>query len=421
MPSAHLDRAAEVAVTSRNQNNGQSCIAAKRFFVHRDVAEEFTRLFAAKIADLTVGDPMDEDTQVGPLATESGLEDVDRYVQDAVGKGATVLAGGKRADRPGWFRAHPCCPASRRRWTSTPRRSSARSPRCSSSTPSTRRSRSRTATPTAWAATCGARTTTSARSSSATSSPGYALASYTRTMNWAAATMTESFDRKPGAQPRVVEIRRRLDSTARCSNSRQTFVVSGRHAWHVDGPRRAGGRHSRSGGDLPARQVAQPARFPQGGRLPGANPRATWRWELGEMGRDGPEVKPARVHVVSITVNGKYRVDATINQETHAAADSHLGSPPGARRHELRARVHQRQLRRPRQRNQVSHRLAFASGLGRQLRRAERERRPQRVRRHVAGRARQSVRGSADRAGGGPAGVLRRARRAAEAGGRACT
>ena len=103
MPSAHLDRAAEVAVTSRNQNNGQSCIAAKRFFVHRDVAEEFTRLFAAKIADLTVGDPMDEDTQVGPLATESGLEDVEKYVQDAVGKGATVLAGGKRADRPGWF------------------------------------------------------------------------------------------------------------------------------------------------------------------------------------------------------------------------------------------------------------------------------------------------------------------------------
>ncbi|MGY1753583.1 NADP-dependent succinic semialdehyde dehydrogenase [Blastococcus sp. SYSU D01042] len=103
MPSAHLDRAAEVAVTSRNQNNGQSCIAAKRFFVHRDVAEEFTRLFAAKIADLTVGDPRDEGTQVGPLATESGLEDVEKYVQDAVGKGATVLVGGKRVDRPGWF------------------------------------------------------------------------------------------------------------------------------------------------------------------------------------------------------------------------------------------------------------------------------------------------------------------------------
>jgi succinate-semialdehyde dehydrogenase/glutarate-semialdehyde dehydrogenase len=103
MPSAHLDRAAEVAVTSRNQNNGQSCIAAKRFFVHRDVAEEFTRLFTEKIAALTVGDPRDEATQVGPLATESGLEDVERYVQDAVAKGATVLTGGKRVDRPGWF------------------------------------------------------------------------------------------------------------------------------------------------------------------------------------------------------------------------------------------------------------------------------------------------------------------------------
>jgi succinate-semialdehyde dehydrogenase/glutarate-semialdehyde dehydrogenase len=103
MPSANLEKAAEVGVTARNQNNGQSCIAAKRFFVHRDVAEEFTRLFAEKIAALTVGDPMDPDTQVGPLATESGRDDVERYVQDAVEKGATVLAGGRRVDRPGWF------------------------------------------------------------------------------------------------------------------------------------------------------------------------------------------------------------------------------------------------------------------------------------------------------------------------------
>jgi succinate-semialdehyde dehydrogenase/glutarate-semialdehyde dehydrogenase len=103
MPSADLDRAAEVAVTARCQNNGQSCIAAKRFFVHADVAEEFTRLFAEKMAALTVGDPMDEGTQVGPLATESGVEDVEGYVQDAVEKGATVVVGGKRVDRPGWF------------------------------------------------------------------------------------------------------------------------------------------------------------------------------------------------------------------------------------------------------------------------------------------------------------------------------
>src|SRR6476646_5463240 len=59
MPSAHLEKAAEVAVTSRCQNNGQSCISAKRFFVHADVAQEFTRLFAEKLAALTVGDPMD--------------------------------------------------------------------------------------------------------------------------------------------------------------------------------------------------------------------------------------------------------------------------------------------------------------------------------------------------------------------------
>jgi succinate-semialdehyde dehydrogenase/glutarate-semialdehyde dehydrogenase len=105
MPSADLATAAGVAVTSRNQNNGQSCIAAKRFFVHADVAEEFTRLFAEKIGALTVGDPMDPDTQVGPLATESGRDDVEAYVSDAVEKGATVVVGGTRPDRPGWFYA----------------------------------------------------------------------------------------------------------------------------------------------------------------------------------------------------------------------------------------------------------------------------------------------------------------------------
>jgi len=103
MPSADLDTAAEVAVTARCQNNGQSCIAAKRFFVHRDVAEEFTRLFAEKLAALKVGDPMAEDTKVGPLATESGRDDVEEYVADAVGKGATVVVGGERPDGPGWF------------------------------------------------------------------------------------------------------------------------------------------------------------------------------------------------------------------------------------------------------------------------------------------------------------------------------
>jgi len=103
MPSADLDRAAEVGVTARCQNNGQSCIAAKRFFVHRDVADEFTRLFAEKVAALKVGDPMADDTKVGPLATESGRDDVEQYVEDAVSKGATVVTGGRRPDGPGWF------------------------------------------------------------------------------------------------------------------------------------------------------------------------------------------------------------------------------------------------------------------------------------------------------------------------------
>src|SRR3954463_12473186 len=103
MPSADLTKAAEVATTARCQNNGQSCIAAKRFFVHADVAEEFTRLFAEKLAAQKVGDPMADDTKIGPLATEQGREDVEKYVQDAADKGATVVVGGQRPDGPGWY------------------------------------------------------------------------------------------------------------------------------------------------------------------------------------------------------------------------------------------------------------------------------------------------------------------------------
>jgi succinate-semialdehyde dehydrogenase/glutarate-semialdehyde dehydrogenase len=103
MPSADLEKAAEVAATARCQNNGQSCIAAKRFIVHEQVADDFERLFAQKLEALTVGDPMDEKTKVGPLATESGRRDVEELVQDAVAKGARVVIGGKRPDRPGWF------------------------------------------------------------------------------------------------------------------------------------------------------------------------------------------------------------------------------------------------------------------------------------------------------------------------------
>ena len=103
MPSADVERAVGTAVTARNQNNGQSCIAGKRFIVHADVYDEFTRLFAERVAALKVGDPLDESTEVGPLATESGRDELEQQVADAVAKGATVLAGGTVPDRDGWF------------------------------------------------------------------------------------------------------------------------------------------------------------------------------------------------------------------------------------------------------------------------------------------------------------------------------
>ncbi|MEU6816685.1 NADP-dependent succinic semialdehyde dehydrogenase [Streptomyces sp. NPDC046860] len=103
MPSADIERATDVAVTARTLNNGQSCINGKRFFVHEDIADAFVERFVAKMGALVLGDPMDQDTDIGPLATESGRQDVEDYVADAVGKGATVLAGGERPDRPGWY------------------------------------------------------------------------------------------------------------------------------------------------------------------------------------------------------------------------------------------------------------------------------------------------------------------------------
>ncbi|MDG3015028.1 NADP-dependent succinic semialdehyde dehydrogenase [Speluncibacter jeojiensis] len=103
MPSADLARAVEVAVTARVQNNGQSCIAAKRFIVHADVYDEFAQRFVEAMSALTVGDPMDADTQVGPLATEQGRKDVEDLVADAVAEGARVLCGGSRIDGAGWF------------------------------------------------------------------------------------------------------------------------------------------------------------------------------------------------------------------------------------------------------------------------------------------------------------------------------
>ncbi|MGY0489166.1 NADP-dependent succinic semialdehyde dehydrogenase [Streptomyces sp. WG-D5] len=106
LPSADVAKAAKTAVTARVQNNGQSCIAAKRFIVHESVFEEFRDAFVAGMRELRVGDPLDEDTDVGPLSSEQGRSDLEELVDDAVEAGATVLCGGQRpedfADR-GWF------------------------------------------------------------------------------------------------------------------------------------------------------------------------------------------------------------------------------------------------------------------------------------------------------------------------------
>ncbi|MBB5926103.1 NADP-dependent succinic semialdehyde dehydrogenase [Streptomyces echinatus] len=103
MPSADLDRAAEVAVTARVQNNGQSCIAAKRFIVHTDVYDAFAERFVAGMKALSVGDPLAEETEVGPLASEQGRKDLEELVDDARRSGAQVLCGGERPDGPGWY------------------------------------------------------------------------------------------------------------------------------------------------------------------------------------------------------------------------------------------------------------------------------------------------------------------------------
>lgn len=103
MPSADLEEATTVAVTARINNNGQSCIAGKRFIVHADIYDAFVEKFVEKMAALVVGDPMDEATQVGPLATEKGRDEIAGLVDDARDKGARILTGGKAPEMAGWY------------------------------------------------------------------------------------------------------------------------------------------------------------------------------------------------------------------------------------------------------------------------------------------------------------------------------
>jgi succinate-semialdehyde dehydrogenase/glutarate-semialdehyde dehydrogenase len=103
MPSANLEKAASTAVTARIINNGQSCIAAKRFIVAESIADEFEGCFVKKMRALKIGDPMDAATELGPLASAGALADLDAQVEAAIRSGARLLTGGRKLDRPGSF------------------------------------------------------------------------------------------------------------------------------------------------------------------------------------------------------------------------------------------------------------------------------------------------------------------------------
>ena len=103
LDDADIESAARNAVAGRTLNSGQSCIAAKRFIVMKNVAEEFSGKFAEYTSSLVVGNPMDLKTDVGPLVNKDGLLQIESQVHDAVSKGARILAGGKRLERKGFF------------------------------------------------------------------------------------------------------------------------------------------------------------------------------------------------------------------------------------------------------------------------------------------------------------------------------
>ena len=105
MPSADLEAAVATAVDARVQNNGQSCIAAKRFIIAESIADEFQNKFVALMQALRIGDPFDENTQLGPLANPEAVASLDADVKKSIAAGARLLTGGHPLDRPGSFYA----------------------------------------------------------------------------------------------------------------------------------------------------------------------------------------------------------------------------------------------------------------------------------------------------------------------------
>ena len=105
MPSADLENAAAAGVKSRTMNSGQSCIAAKRFIIAEAIYGRYVERFVAKMHALKIGDPLEEATDLGPLATEKIRDDVHEQVQKTIAAGAKLLLGGRKLDGPGFFYA----------------------------------------------------------------------------------------------------------------------------------------------------------------------------------------------------------------------------------------------------------------------------------------------------------------------------
>ena len=142
------------------------------------------------------------------------------------------------------------------------------------------------------------------------------MSNYTRTINFEAGTSVETFDREPGLTPASWKYGLGWEGgTPTQTERRQTHITDGEFSWHMDG----------DGPPVAVRpEIAEvyqldmwlnPHGFLKAARLPGANPVALWRWEQIEKGRDGNVVAPEKMHVVAITMLGKYRVDATINSQ----------------------------------------------------------------------------------------------------------
>lgn len=105
MPSADIDSAVATAVTARMINNGQSCIAAKRFIIHEEIYDDFLEKFVARVTRIRVGDPMDEQTELGPLATSAIRDELDQQVRVSVSAGARLITGGRKLEGDGFYYA----------------------------------------------------------------------------------------------------------------------------------------------------------------------------------------------------------------------------------------------------------------------------------------------------------------------------